>query len=198
MSMTDADQVSLARLRKNAPAIITDLLLGVAFFIVAKLTDLTIAAYFGVAAGVVLVIAQRFIKSVDLLGGLALFGIFMLGVSAVFASVFQDENIIKLRSTFLGGFSGVLFLCDGLLARGRFLGARLLRYMPADGIDPRRLAIALGAITFVVAGVNLVLALYAPEDVWLLYTTFGDVILAAILFVGLGRYIGITPAPAGK
>lgn len=183
-------------MKKNAPAIITDILLGVAFFIVAKLTDLTTAAFFGVGAGIALIIVQRFLKTIDLLGGLALFGIFMLGISAVFAASFDDEMIIKLRTSILGGFSGVLFLFDGLVLKGRILGQRLLRYMPADGVKPHRLAIGIAAVTIVTAMVNLVLAVYAHEDVWLFYTTFGDIILAALLFGVVGRYIGLFPSNA--
>ena len=61
---------------RNKPSLIVDITLGLLFFIVSKATgNLTTAALVGAAAGLAVVIIQRFVK-VDLLGGLAMFGVF--------------------------------------------------------------------------------------------------------------------------
>ncbi|MCU0938798.1 MAG: hypothetical protein MUC86_06555, partial [Burkholderiaceae bacterium] len=49
-----SDDVDLARLRRNAPAIATDLALGLLFFVAAKLTDLRTAALIAAGAGIAL------------------------------------------------------------------------------------------------------------------------------------------------
>ena len=59
--------------QKNKYSLFADLGLGAVFFAVAKVTgDLTIATFTGVILGLLLVVAQRFVK-VDLLGGFAVF-----------------------------------------------------------------------------------------------------------------------------
>ena len=84
--------------------------LGLLFFVVAKVTDLKTAALVGAAAGILLVVVQRFVKNVDLLGGLALFGVVMMLISASFAIAFDDDYIIKLRSTIVGLIGSALFV----------------------------------------------------------------------------------------
>ncbi|MEL6360390.1 MAG: septation protein IspZ [Pseudomonadota bacterium] len=187
-------EVDLSKMKRNAPAIIVDIALGILFFIVAKLTDLQTAAFFGVGAALLLIVIQQFVKSVDLLGGLALFGVVMLGISAAFAWYFQDDLMIKLRTSIVGGFSSSLFLTDAAFG-GRYLGERLSRYMPFKVI-PRRLAFVVGGLSLIMAAVNGVLALYAPEDIWLFYTTFGDIVLFAGLFALAGPYVRGDNLPA--
>lgn len=183
-----APEADFSKVKKNLPAIITDIALGVLFFVTAKLTDLTTAAFVGVGLGVALIVIQQFVKSVDLLGGLALFGVVMLGLSAAFAWYFQDEMLIKLRTSIMGGVTATLFLTDAAFG-GRYLGQRLSRYMPIPGVIPHRLALAVAAIGGIAAAVNAALALYASENIWLFYTTFGDIALFAILFGFAGGYV---------
>ena len=139
--------------RRNKVPIIVDIALGLLFFAVAKLTDLPTAAIVGAAAGLALVVAQRFVKA-DLLGGLALFGIVMLLLSAALAIAFQDDWAVKMRSTILGVISAILFLGDGLLGGNR-LGRGLSRYLPYSDLDPGRLALGMGLLGLVMAGAQL-------------------------------------------
>ena len=91
----------LGQIRRNKVPLMVDVALGLIFFIVAKLTDLSTAALVGAGAGLALVVAQRYVKA-DLLGGLALFGIVMLLISAGLALAFQDDMMVKMRSTIVG------------------------------------------------------------------------------------------------
>jgi intracellular septation protein A len=154
--------------------IIVDLATGLLFFLVAKLTDLKTAALVGAAVGLGLVVAQRFVR-VDLIGGLALFGVFMLLISAGFAIMFDDEEVIKQRSTVVGLIGAACFLFDGLVLKGRRLGAGLNRYLAYTDIDNRRLAIGLGLSGLVMAGGNWAVAKLFSTDAWLIYTTFLDI-----------------------
>lgn len=188
MTQTTADgkpAIDYSRLKDNRYAIAVDIALGILFFVVAKLFDLPTAALVGAGAGIALVIAQRFIK-VDILGGLALFGIVMLLISAGFAIAFQDDEIIKMRSTIVGTIGAVAFLGDGLLLGGRRLGKALSGYMAYADIDPKRLSIAMGSVGLVMALLNLIVARLASTDVWLFYTTFVDIFLSmALLLYGI-------------
>ena len=184
------DAVSQARAaaqwQRNKPSIYADLALGLLFVVVAKFTDLTTAALVGAGAGLLLVVVQRFVK-VDLLGGLALFGVFMLLVSAAFSLIFQDDNLVKLKGTILGLFTALLFLSDGLLNRGRYFGRRLARYV-MQPVDEQRLAIGLGVLGAVMAGLNLGVAKAFSTDVWLAYSSVGDILLSMLLFLLVLRY----------
>jgi intracellular septation protein A len=171
----------ISRYKANKVPIAVDLALGLLFFLVAKLTDLSTAALVGAAAGIALVVAQRFVK-LDLTGGLALFGVVMLLISAGLALAFQDDMAIKMRSTIVGTISAVLFLGDGLLGGNR-LGKALTRYLPYNDIDPRRLALGIGMLALVIAGLNYAVALLASTDVWLFYTTFVDFFLVMVLIL---------------
>ena len=170
-----------ARLKANKVPIMVDLALGLLFYLVAQFTDLGTAALVGAAAGIALVTVQRFVK-IDLTGGLALFGVGMLLISAALAIAFQDDMAVKMRSTIVGTISAMLFLGDGLLG-GHRLGKALIRYLPYRDIDPRRLAFGMGALALVVAGLNYAVALLASTDVWLFYTTFVDFFLVMLLIL---------------
>jgi intracellular septation protein A len=171
----------MSRYKANRVPIMVDIALGVLFFVVAKLTDLSTAALVGAGAGIALVIAQRLVK-VDLLGGLALFGIVMLLLSAGLALAFQDDMAIKMRSTILGLISATLFLGDGLLGGNR-LGKGLMRYLPYNDIDPGRLALGMGLLGLIMAGLNYAVAIVASTDVWLFYTTFVDFFLVMLMIL---------------
>ena len=169
------------QLARNKVPIMVDIALGLLFFVVAKLTDLSTAALVGAAAGIALVILQRFVK-VDLLGGLALFGIVLLLISAGLALAFQDDTAVKMRSTIVGTISAVLFLGDGLLGGNR-LGKGLTRYLPYNDIDPGRLALGMGVLGLIMAGLNYAVARLASTDVWLFYTTFVDFFLVMLMIL---------------
>ncbi len=174
------------KLARNKVPIMVDVGLGILFFIVAKLTDLPTAALVGAGAGIALVVLQRFVKA-DLLGGLAMFGIVMLLISAGFALAFQDDMAVKMRSTIVGSIGSVLFLGDGLLGGNR-LGRAMSRYMAYNDVDPARLAIGMGVLGLVAAGANYLVATYASTDTWLLYSTFFDFFVFILLFLGVLAY----------
>lgn len=184
--MVSDTSVDLSRYKANKVPLLVDLVLGILFYILAKLTDLTTAALAGAVIGLALVVVQRFVK-VDLLGGLAMFGVVMLLLSAALALIFQDDMAVKMRSTILGSISAVLFLGDGLLGGNR-LGRGMLRYLPYIDLDPGRLAFGLGVLGLLMAGLNYGVARYASTDVWLFYSTFVDFILAAALTLLVFRY----------
>jgi intracellular septation protein A len=171
----------MSRYKSNRVPIMVDIALGLLFFVVAKLTDLSTAALVGAAVGLALVVIQRFVK-VDLLGGLALFGVVMLLTSAGLALAFQDDMAVKMRSTIVGVISAVLFLGDGLLGGNR-LGKGLVRYLPYNDIDPARLALGMGVLGLVMAALNYAVARLASTDVWLFYTTFVDFFLVMLLIL---------------
>ena len=170
-----------AKFKRNWPSLAVDITLGFVFFFVAKYTDLTTAALWGAAAGLGLVVVQQLVKKVDLLGGLAVFGIVMMIISAVYALVFQDEELIQMRTTIMGGLGAVLYLIDGFFG-GRYLGERTARYMFMPDIVPQRLSIAFGALSITMALLNWVVVKLVSKDIWLYYTTFGDFIVAVVLF----------------
>jgi intracellular septation protein A len=185
--------------KRNKWAIAVDIAIGLIFFIVAKLTDLPTGALVAAGLGIALIVVQRFV-TVDLIGGLALFGVAMALLSAGLALAFQDDLAVKMRGVILGTIGAVLFLGDGLLLKGRRLGAGMARYIPLSEIDPRRLAIGMGLLGLVMALINLAAAQWLSTDIWLYYTTFGDIILFAILVQFVFRYARGTaqtaPAPS--
>jgi intracellular septation protein A len=184
--MATDPNTDMSRYSANKVPIIVDVVLGILFFILAKLTDLSTAAIIGAVIGLALVVVQRFVK-VDLLGGLALFGVIMLLISAVLAILFQDDWAIKMRGTIVGTISAVLFLGDGLLGGNR-LGKGLTRYLPYTDIDPGRLATGMGVLGLVMAGLNYLVATIATTDVWLFYTTFVDFFLVMALVLLVFRF----------
>ena len=163
----------LGKLKDNRYAIGVDIALGLLFFIVAKASDLRTAALVGAVAGLALIVVQRFVK-VDIIGGMALFGVFMLLVSAGFAILFEDEEIIKQRSTIVGLIGATLFLLDGALG-GKRLGRGISRYIAYTDLDERRLAIAMGLTGLVMAATNWLVVKIFSTAVWLFYTTFVDI-----------------------
>ncbi|WP_338502257.1 septation protein IspZ [Sphingomonas kaistensis] len=188
------------KLKRNKVPILVDIATGLLFFVVAKLTDLKTAALVGAAVGLSLVVVQRFVK-VDLIGGMMLFGVFMLLVSAGFAILFEDEEVIKHRSTIVGLVGAVCFLFDGLVLKGRKLGAGIDRYMAYNDLDRRRLSIGMGLTGLVMAGGNSLVAWAFSTDFWLLYTTFLDIpVSLALIFwtISWARHgtATRTPAPA--
>jgi len=151
-----------------------DIGLGLLFFIVGKVTgNLTTAALVGAGAGLAVVVVQRFVKA-DLLGGLAMFGVFTLLLSAGFSLWFQDERMVQLKGSILGVFIASLILADALLNRGRYFGARLARYLIGMSVDARRLALGMALLGLTMAGLNLLATLWLSKDAWLFYTTFVD------------------------
>lgn len=172
--------------RRNKIPLGVDIALGLLFFAVAKLTDLTTAALVGAACGIILLIAQRITK-IDLLGGLAMFGIVMMLLSAGLALMFQSDEAVKYRTTALGLFSAALFFSDGLMG-GKRLATRLMRYLPYTDIDAARLGIGMGVLGMVMAAANLLIALHTSTDIWLLYTTFGDFVLTMALIILVFKY----------
>jgi intracellular septation protein A len=183
-------------LRRNKVPILVDVALGILFYIVAKLTDLSTAALIGAAAGIALVVIQRFVK-VDLIGGLALFGVVMLLVSAGLALAFQDDMAVKMRTSIVGTISAILFLGDGLLGGNR-LGKGLSRYLPYSDIDPGRLALGMGLAGLVMAGLNYVVATTVSTSVWLFYTTFVDFVVMLALILLVFRYARGQMLPARR
>ena len=158
---------------QNKYSIYADLGLGALFFIVSKITgDLVLAAIVGGVTGLGLIVLQRFVK-VDLLGGFAVFGTIMLGISTAFSLVLQDSYWVQMKGTALGLFMATLFMADGLLRQGAYFGARFERYMPGS-LHHNRLAIGMSLMGILSAGGNYVVAENFSEDFWLTYTTFLD------------------------
>ena len=177
--MTVDPGLDMSRYKANRVPIAVDILLGLLFFVIAKFTDLSTAAIVGAVVGIGLLVAQRFVK-VDLTGGLALFGVAMLLISAGLAIAFQDDMAIKMRGTIVGVIGAVLFLGDGLLGGNR-LGKGMARYLPYNDLDPGRLAVGMGLLALALAGINYLVAKFASTDVWLFDSTFVDFILSAVL-----------------
>ena len=168
--------------RENRLPFAVDVVTGLLFYIVAKLTDLQTAAMVGVVVGIGLILFQR-ITRIDVTGGLALFGIVMLCISAGLALWLNDDEWIKLRGTITGLIAASFFLIDGLRG-GPYIGKGLARYMPYSDIDPGRFAIAMGSIGVVMAALNYAAAKLLTTDNWLFYTTFIDtfVVMGMVFF----------------
>jgi intracellular septation protein A len=165
--------------RRNKPSLFFDIAMALLFYVVAKYTNLTTAALVSAGAGIIGAIVQRITK-IDLLGGLAAFGIVMSLITAGFAWAFQDDDMVKMRSTILGLLTAGLFLADGLFG-GRFLGKRLVRYMPHPETSAARLAVGLGLLGVFMAVMNYAVAKIFSTDAWLFYTTFLDTALVMVL-----------------
>jgi intracellular septation protein A len=172
--------------KRNWIPLTVDILLGLLFYVVAKLTDLTTAALIGAAVGLFLLVIQRLSK-IDLLGGLAMFGIALLLLSAIFALAFQSDEAVKYRSSIIGLISAALFFFDGL-AGGNRLSVRLMHYLPYRGIDAARLGIGMGLLGAIMAGLNFFVAQHASTDIWLFYSTFADVVVWMVLITFVFRY----------
>ena len=166
---------------RNKYSIYADLALGALFYLIGKFTeDLALAAIVGAAAGLALVVAQRFVK-VDLLGGFAVFGTVMLLISAGFSLALQDDYWVQMKSTVLGIFTATLFMLDGVLRNGAYFGARIERYMPLP-LHHGRIAIGISLTGLLMAYGNYFVAENFSEDFWLTYTTFLDIPVSMAMF----------------
>jgi intracellular septation protein A len=175
---------------RNKYSIYVDVGIGILFFVLVKLTDdLPFSALATAGAGLAVVVVQRFVK-VDLLGGLALFGVVMLLISAGFSWYFDNDWAVKMKSTILGVFVATLMLSDAMFNRGRYFGGRLLRFMPQP-MEARRLATGMGVLGLVMAAVNWAFAEFTSQDTWLYYTSFGDFVLTMFLVFAVFRYASI-------
>jgi intracellular septation protein A len=169
--------------RENRLPFAVDVITGLLFFAIAKLTDLQTAALVGIAVGFGLVAFQYFTK-IDVTGGLALFGIVMLCISAGLAVWLADDEWIKQRGTITGLIAAGFFLLDGIRG-GPYIGKGLARYMPYSDIDPGRFAVAMGCVGLLMAALNYAAAKLLSTDSWLFYTTFIDtfIIIGLVFFV---------------
>jgi intracellular septation protein A len=169
--------------RENRLPFAIDIITGLLFYAIAKLTDLQTAALVGIAVGFALVMFQHITK-IDVTGGLALFGIVMLCISAGLALWLADDEWIKMRGTITGLIAASFFLADGLRG-GPYIGKGLARYMPYSDIDPGRFAAAMGCVGLVMAGLNYGAAKLLSTDSWLFYTTFVDtfIVIGFVFFV---------------
>lgn len=160
--------------RANRLPVLIDIGFGLVFFVVGWLTSLTAAAVVGAILGIGLLVVQRFVKA-NIVGGLALFGTVMLVISAIFALIFDDGILVQLRTSIIGSFTGLLFGADALFNRGNWLGRGMARYIPFSGIDLKRLALGMAAVSIILALINVIVVLLASEQFWLVYTTFLDI-----------------------
>jgi intracellular septation protein A len=173
--------------QRNKHSLMVDIGLAALFFVTGSFSDhLALPAVVTACAGLCVVVAQRFVK-VDLLGGLALFGVLTLLASAGLALAFQDDWAVKMRSTFLGAAIALLMAADGLFNRGGYFGVRMLRYMP-EPLDPRRLTLGMAVLGLVSAFTNWAVASWLSKELWLYYTSFGDLVLTILLMVWVLRY----------
>jgi intracellular septation protein A len=163
-----------------------DVATGLLFYVIAKMSDLQTAAWAGIIVGVGLVLFQRVTK-IDVTGGLALFGIVMLAISAGLAWYLNDEEWVKLRGTITGLIGASFFLIDGLRG-GPYIGRGLARYMPYDDIDKGRLAAGMGLIGLFMAVLNYAAAKMLSTDNWLFYTTFIDFFIVMGLAMTMIRF----------
>lgn len=172
--------------KENRIPFAIDIVTGLLFYVVAKLTDLQTAAAVGVVVGFGLVLFQKVTK-IDVTGGLALFGIVMLCISAGLAYWLADDEWIKLRGTITGIIAASFFLIDGARG-GPYIGKGLARYMPYSDIRPGRFAIGMGCVGLLMAVLNYGAAKLLSTDAWLFYTTFIDFFIVAGLIIFVLRF----------
>ncbi|QMW24114.1 septation protein IspZ [Sandaracinobacteroides saxicola] len=162
--------------RRNAPSIAVDVGLLLLFYALAKTAGLIPAAFGTAATGLALALLQRVVTP-RIMGGLGLFAMVMLLLSGLYAVAFDAEDAIKLRPMLVGLVASLLFLLDARFAGGRWLAGRLATYLPFDGLNLPRLGTAFGLLGFHLAALNGAIALAASIDVWLLYNSFGELLL---------------------
>ena len=180
-SLAQMVESNQSKWERNKYSIYADMALGALFFLVGKFTeDLALAAIIGAAAGLALVVVQRFVK-VDLLGGFAVFGTIMLLISAGFSLALQDDYWVQMKSTVLGIFTASLFMIDGVVRQGAYFGARIERYMPMP-LHHGRIATGISLTGLVMAYGNYLVAENFSEDFWLTYTTFLDIPVSMAMF----------------
>lgn len=177
--------------RHNRLPFAIDVATGLLFYFVAKFTDLQTAAMLGIAVGFGLVIFQQVTK-IDVTGGLALFGILMLCISAGLAVWLNDDEWIKLRGTITGLIAASFFIIDGARG-GPYIGKGLARYMPYSDINAGRFAIVMGVIGIVMAALNYGAAKLLTTDNWLFYKTFIDNFIVIGLVMLAMRYARTKP-----
>lgn len=181
---------------RNKYSFYVDLSIAVLFFVLVKVTDdLPFSALVTAGAGLLVVVVQRFVK-VDLLGGLAMFGVLMLLVSAGFSYAFDSDWAVKMKGTLLGGIVAALMYGDAFFNQGRYFGGRLARFMPAP-IVPRRMAFGMATLGVVMAVVNYVVASWFSTDVWLYYTSFGDFVVTIALVFAVIKYATVRDGEQG-
>ena len=184
LNLADMVESNQSKWQRNKYSIYADLVLGALFYLVGKFTeDLALAALVGAAAGLGLVVLQRFVK-VDLLGGFAVFGTIMLVISAAFSLALQDDYWVQMKGTVLGLLTASIFMVDGVLRQGAYFGARIERYMPLP-LRHDRIAIGMSGLGVVMALANYYVAENFSEDFWLTWTTFLDMPLSMALFYGV-------------
>lgn len=168
--------------RHNRLPFAIDVITGLLFYFVAKFTDLQTAAIVGVVVGFGLVLFQRITK-IDVTGGLALFGILMLCISAGLAYWLNDDEWIKQRGTITGLIAASFFIIDGARG-GPYIGKGLARYMPYSDLDAGRFAIIMGVVGLIMAGLNYGAAKLLSTDNWLFYRTFVDnfIVIGLVFF----------------
>jgi intracellular septation protein A len=180
-------EASRKRWQRNQYSIYTDVSLAILFFITVKVTaDLPTAAIITALAGLGVALAQRIMR-IDFLGGLAVFGVFMLLISAGFSMLFQDDSIVQMKSTFLGLFVAALMLGDVLFNRGQYFGTRISRYLPGP-LNAYRLTLGMATLGVTMATLNYIVARTFSSELWLYYTTFGDFLISLILLIGIFRF----------
>jgi len=178
--------------RHNRLPFAIDVATGLLFYFIAKMTDLQTAALVGVAVGFGLVTFQRITK-IDVTGGLALFGILMLCISAGLAVWLNDDEWIKQRGTITGLIAASFFIIDGARG-GPYIGKGLARYMPYSDIHAGRFAIVMGVIGLIMAALNYGAAKLLTTDNWLFYKTFVDNFIVIGLVLLAMRYARTKPA----
>ena len=182
--------------KANRIPIAIDIAFGLIFFVIGYFYDITTAAIVGAVLGVGLLVAQRFV-SVNIVGGLALFGTVMLVVSAGFALVFNDGLLVQLRTSVIGTLTGLLFGADALFNNGRWLARGMARYVPFEGLDLKRLGLGMAIVSIALAVLNVVVVFVANEQFWLIYTTFLDIPLV-IVAVWIVIFKSMTDEPGTK
>lgn len=193
---TEQERRAAEQWGRNKYSFYVDLGIAAVFFVLVKVTDdLRFSALVTAAAGLAVVVVQRFVK-VDLLGGLAMFGVLMLLVSAGFSYAFDSDWAVKMKSTLLGGMVATLMYADAFFNQGRYFGGRLARFMPAP-IIPRRMAIGMATLGVVMAVVNYAVASWFSTDIWLYYTSFGDFIVTMVLVFAVIRYATVRDGEQG-
>lgn len=181
---------------RNKYSFYVDLSIAALFFVLVKVTDdLPFSALVTAGAGLLVVVVQRFVK-VDLLGGLAMFGVLMLLVSAGFSYAFDSDWAVKMKGTLLGGIVAALMYGDAFFNQGRYFGGRLARFMPAP-IVPRRMAFGMATLGVVMAVVNYAVASWFSTDVWLYYTSFGDFVVTIALVFAVIKYATVRDGEQG-
>lgn len=171
--------------RRNMPSILVDMALGILFFALGKTTDLRTAAIVTALVGLALLPIQWMVKrllrrDIDLLGGMALFGVVMLILSAGFSWYFDTEFAVQLKASVMGSIAGSLFFLDACFG-GRWLAKRLASYLAYRDLQLSRLAWGMALTSFLMAGINLFIALSFSKDIWLYYTTWGDILIVILL-----------------